>query len=610
MATNPLIDLDFDQIKSAIIDYIKNSDTTFTDYNFEGSALNSIIDILAYNTHTNAYYANMLHSESFLDTAQKRSSVVSRAKELGYTPKSTTGSNAYVNIYTDGLSALSTVFYIPRGTVFTSSNDAGSYQFLAKNDYFSQLDGSVGTRHVFTDVNLVSGTYLSNSFTVNTLTNVRSIFTIPNEMIDTSTLRVFIKDSANSVDRTEYKLAKNVFDAERSSEIYYLQESYTGNFEIYFGDNILGKQPVDGNVIQIDYFASTNPDQPNGCRFFSTDLSFDGGVGIGSIETTQVAFGGSYKDSLETIKFNALNTNISKNRAVTASDYSTLLISNFPFIKSVNSWGGEDNLPPVFGKIFLSLQPVSGFTISDSVKTTQILPVIKKNSLVTITPEFIDPAYTFLEFSTRVKYVKNRTLLTKSLIESYIRSTISTYVSNISSFNSEYIHSQLIKNCLAVDTSISSVDIKINIAKNIVPYVGVSTTSLFSFNNELADGSISSTKYYMVSNGESVLVSLKQIPDSYADAIKTIPYIGAYNTDNQLVRNVGTVNLKTGEVNVTINVSAFVTSTIKFVKFKATTSDLNISTRNNQILALDANLKDGPSGLIDNNYILVEEYLK
>ena len=610
MATNPIIDLDFDQIKSAIIDYIKNSDTTFTDYNFEGSALNSIIDILAYNTHTNAYYANMLHSESFLDTAQKRSSVVSRAKELGYTPKSVTGSNAYVNIYTDGLSTQSTVFYIPRGTVFTSSNDSGSYQFLSKNDYFSQLDGTNGNRHVFTDVNLVAGTYLSNSFTVNTLTNVRSIFTIPNEMIDTSTLRVFVKDSANSVDRTEYKLAKNVFDTERSSEIFYLQESYTGNFEIYFGDNILGKQPVDGNVIQIDYFASTEPTEPNGCRFFSSDLTFDGGVAIGSIDTTQVAFGGSYKDSLDTIKFNALNTNVSKNRAVTASDYSTLLISNFPFIKSVNSWGGEDNIPPVFGKIFLSLQPVSGFTISDSVKTTQILPVIKKNSLVTITPEFVDPAYTFLEFSTRVKYIKNRTLLTKSLIESYIRSTISTYVSNISSFNSEYLHSQLIKNCLAIDSSISSVDIKVNVAKNIVPYIGVSTTSIFSFNNELTDGSISSTKYYMISNGESVLVSLKQIPDSYADSIKTIPYIGAYNSDNQLVRNVGTVNLKTGEVNITINVSSFVTSTIKFVKFKATTSDLNISTRNNQILALDANLKDGPSGLIDNNYILVEEYLK
>jgi hypothetical protein len=612
MATNPLIDLDFDQIKTAIIDYIKNSNSTFTDYNFEGSALNSIIDILAYNTHTNAYYANMLHSESFLDTAQKRSSVVSRAKELGYTPKSITGSNAYINIYTTGLSSQSTVFYIPRGSVFTSSNESGSYQFLAKNDYFSKLDGVNGTgnRHIFSDVNLISGVYLSNSFTVDILSNVRSIFTIPNESIDTNTLRVFVKDSANSVERTEYKLASNVFDAERGSLIYYLQESYTGNFEIFFGDNILGKQPVNGNVIEIDYFASEMPDSPNGCRFFASDITFDGGVGVASIETTQVAFGGSYKDPLETIRFNALNTNISKNRAVTASDYSTLLISNFSFIKSVNSWGGEDNLPPVFGKIFLSLQPVTGFTISDSVKNSQILPVIKKNSLVTITPEFVDPAYTFLEFTTKAKYVKNRTLLTKSLIESYIRATISTYVSNISSFNSEYLHSQLIKECLAIDASISSVDIKVNIAKNIVPYIGVSTTSMFSFNNELTDGSITSTNYYMISNGETVLVSLKQIPGSYSDAINTIPFIGAYNSDNQLIRNVGTINLKTGEVNITINVSAFVTSTVKFVKLKATTYDLNISTKNNQILALDANLKDGPSGLIDNNYILVEEYLK
>jgi hypothetical protein len=610
MATNPLIDLDFDQIKTAIIDYIKNSDTTFTDYNFEGSALNSIIDILAYNTHTNAYYANMLHSESFLDTAQKRSSVVSKAKELGYTPKSITGSNAYVNVYTSGLSALSTVFYIPRGTVFTSSNESGSYQFLVKNDSYSKLDSLTGIRHIFNNINLISGIYLSNSFVVDTLSNVRSIFEIPNENVDTSTLRVFLKDSANSINRTEYKLAANVFDAERGSEIYYLQESYTGKFEIYFGDNIIGKQPAAGNVIEIDYFSSSAPTAPNGCRFFSTDISFDGGVTISSIETTQVAFGGSYKDTLETVKFNALNTNVSKNRAVTSSDYSTLLISNFPFIKSVNSWGGEDNVPPVFGKIFLSIQPVSGFTVSDAVKTTQILPVIKKNSLVTITPEFVDPAYTFLEFSTRVKYQKNKTLLTKSLIESYIRNQIVTYVSNISSFNSEYIHSQLIKNCLAIDTSLNSVDIKVNIAKNIVPYIGVSTSSLFSFNNELLDGSISSTKFYMLSNSETVLVSLKQIPNSYLDTTKTIPYIGAYNADNQLIRNVGTINLKTGESKITINVSSFVTSSVKLVKIKATTVDLNITTKNNQILALDSDLIDGPSGLIDNNYILVEEYLK
>jgi len=611
MATTPIIDLDFDQIKAAIIDYIKNSDTTFTDYNFEGSALNSIIDILAYNTHTNAYYANMLHSESFLDTAQKRGSVVSRAKELGYTPKSVTCSNAFVNAYTSGLSSQSNLFYIPRGSIFTSSNDSGSYQFLAKNDYYSKLDETNGTRHVFAGINLVSGVYLSNSFTVNSLINIRSIFTIPNNNIDTSTLRVFVKDSANSIEKTEYRLASNVFDVEREAEVYYLQESYTGQFEIYFGDNILGKKPGDGSVIEVDYFASTSPDLPNGCRFFdASGITFDGGVNIESTETTQVAFGGSLKDSITTIKFNALNTNKSKNRAVTSSDYSTLLISNFPFIKSVNSWGGEDNVPQVFGKIFLSLQPVSGFTISDYVKTTQILPVIKKNSLVTITPEFVDPEYTFLEFNTKVQYQKNRTLLTKSLIESYVRNVISTYVSNISSFNSEYIHSQLIRSCLSIDSSITSVDIKVNIVKNIVPYIGVSTNVLFGFNNEIEDGSISSTKFYMLNNSENVIVSLKQIPDSYTDAFKTVANVGAYNADNQLMRSVGTVNLKTGEVKIAINVSNFVTSIVKVVKLKAKTVDLNISTKNNQILALDANLKDGPSGLIDNNYILVEEYLK
>ena len=168
----------------------------------------------------------------------------------------------------------------------------------------------------------------------------------------------------------------------------------------------------------------------------------------------------------------------------------------------------------------------------------------------------------------------------------------------------------MIRSCLSIDSSITSVDIKVNIVKNIVPYIGVSTNVLFSFNNEIEDGSISSTKFYMLNNSENVIVSLKQIPDSYTDAFKTVANVGAYNADNQLMRSVGTVNLKTGEVKIAINVSNFVTSIVKVVKLKAKTVDLNISTKNNQILALDTNLKDGPSGLIDNNYILVEEYLK
>jgi len=606
MATKPITELDFDQIKESLIDYIK-SDTTFTDYNFEGSALNSIMDILAYNTHTNAYYANMLHSESFLDTAQKRSSVVSRAKELGYTPKSVTCSTAYVNAYTSGISNLSTQFYIPRGTAFTSSNESGTFTFLTQSDVFSVLEGSV---HKFSNIKLLSGLYVKNSFTVDTLTNVRSLFTIPNENIDTSTLRVFVKSSNVALDKTEYKLSSSVFDAARDSEIYYIQESYSGKFEIYFGDNIIGKQPANGNVIEIDYFVSDSPTKANGCRFFSTSISFDSGVTIDNIETTQVSFGGSLKDSLQTIKFNAINTNVSKGRAVTASDYSTLLISQFPFIKSVNSWGGEDNFPPVFGKIFLSMQPVAGYTISDSVKTTQILPVIKKNSLVTITPEFVDPTYTFLEFSTKAKFYKNKTVLTAAEIEASIRYQIETYVSSISSFNSEYIHSQLMRNCLNIDPSIVSVDIATQISYNIVPYVGVSTNCNFSFNNAIVDGSISSSIFYMLSNGVSEIVSIKQIPNSYVDIVLGIVNVGAYNISGQLIRNIGTANLKTGHFSLVVNVSGYINPIIKYIKLKVTPVEMNISTKNNQILALDVNIKDGISGIIDNDYILVEEYIK
>jgi hypothetical protein len=301
---------------------------------------------------------------------------------------------------------------------------------------------------------------------------------------------------------------------------------------------------------------------------------------------------------------------VSKGRAVTASDYSTLLISQFPFIKSVNSWGGEDNFPPVFGKIFLSMQPVAGYTISDSVKTTQILPVIKKNSLVTITPEFVDPIYTFLEFSTKAKFYKNKTVLTAAELEASIRYQIETYVSSISSFDSEYIHSQLMRNCLNIDSSIVSVDIETQISYNIVPYVGVSTNSNFTFNNAIVDGSISSSIFYMLSNGVEEIVSIKQIPNSYVDIILGIVNIGVYNNSGQLIRNIGTANLKTGQFSLVVNVSGYVNPIVKYIKLKATPVEMNISTKNNQILALDVNIKDGISGIIDNDYILVEEYAK
>jgi len=565
MATNPLTDLDFDQIKTAIIDYIKNSDTTFTDYNFEGSALNSIIDILAYNTHTNAYYANMLHSESFLDTAQKRGSVVSKAKELGYTPKSVTASNAFVNINTSEYSEQNTVLYIPRGAVFNSSNDSGSYQFLAKKDYYSKPSGSI---HIFENVNLVSGVYLSNMFVVDTTTNIRSLFQIPNLNVDTTTLRVYVKESLNSIEKVEYKLASDITTVDRLSDVYYLQESYTGHFEIYFGSNIIGKSPVDGNVIEIDYFSSEKPDLPNGCRFFSAGFTLSGAT-IESIDTTQVAFGGSYKDSLDVIKHNALNNNVFKNRAVSAMDYTTLLISKFPYIKSVNVWGGEDNVPPIFGKVFLSLQPTTGFTISDATKKSEILPVVKKYSLVTITPEFVDPIYTFLDFETNCKFYKDRTTNSAADLESSIRYNINQYVASISSFNSEYTNSQLQRKCLDIDTAISSVDINFYVSYNIVPLINVTVASSYNFFNELVDGSIKSSSFYILHNGETILVSIKQIPDSYLDQTKFISKLGAYNLNNQLILELGTVNLKLGVFNFKINVRGFANNSIRIIKMKS-----------------------------------------
>ena len=394
----PATELDFDKIKSEIIEFIKTN-PVFSDYNFTGSALNAICDILAFNTHTNAYYANMLHNEGFIDTAQKRSSVVSHAKSLGYTPRSSVCSVAFVNITTAATNANEQLF-IDRGTSFSSSNDNGSYSFSVVNTSPSKL---VNDQHSFVDLKLVNGVYTTNTFSVDTIANVRSIFTIPNSGVDVSTLRVFVRDSISAVEKTEYFLTDNVYELNSTSKVYFIQESYSGFFQIFFGDNVIGIQPSALNVIDIDYFVTLDTNSADGCRLFG----FDGTLGASNsinIETTQVSFGGADKESIESVKYNAVKSNSAKGRAVTTSDYVLLLKEKFDFVKTASVWGGEDNVPPIFGKVFISIQPVSGYTISDSVKTDVISPVIRANSLMTIGIEYVDPSYLDLNFRTKIKY--------------------------------------------------------------------------------------------------------------------------------------------------------------------------------------------------------------
>lgn len=607
MNNTPSTELDFDKIKANIIEFMKG-DATFTDYNFEGSALNTLINILAYNTHTMAFLASASHSERFLDSAQRRASVVSKAKELGYTPKSVSCSSAYLNITSVGATGL---ISLPRGTVFSTSNENGSFEFSVAETATSIQNG---LNQKFSSVRLVEGVRVNNTFIVNTATNIRSVFTIPNKNVDTSTLKVYIRGSGNLLTQTEFRLAENVYDLISTANVYFLQESYDGFYQIYFGGNVIGRQPSNNDIIDIDYFVSTSLDAPDGCALFGFTGTFGNGTST-ILETSQVAFGGSGKESIDSIKVNAVKSNSAKERTVSVSDYQLALHEKFNFIKSSSVWGGETNIPPVYGKVFISLQPVSGYTISSSVKKDVIAPVLRKSSVMSIIPEFVDPEYTFLSFNTKIKFNASKSTYSQSVVESAVKTQIATYISSISEFNTDYLESSLLASVTSVDPGVVSASISKRLGFKVSPIFGKETNFSKYTNNAIVQGSISSTLFNVIHNGVYTTVSINEIPgktvtvQTISNGAQTIDSLGLYSTSGEFIGDIGTVNLATGKFDIAFSVASYVTGS-RFVKVSFEIISPDIVTSRNQILALDLIPADIAIGLLDNNTVTTEVYAK
>lgn len=600
MATRPTTELDFDLLKADIINYIKTN-PTFTDYNFEGSALNAIVDILAFNTHNNAYYANMLHNENFIDTAQKRSSVVSKAKELGYTPTSATCSAAIIDINLIN-APVNTQLILNRGITFNSYNDNGSYTFSVLEDSVATIVDGVTK---FADIKIVDGVRTQNYFKVNTLSNVRSIFTLPNKNIDTKTLKVFVRDSIGSIGKVEYILAENVYELTPDSKVYFIQESYDGYFQIYFGENVLGNQPENSNIIDVDYFVVENFELSNKCRTFT----FDGTISTATVSvlTKQVSFGGSNAEDINSIRINAVKSNSAKERTVTTADYSLKLAENFSYIKSSSVWGGEDNDPPVYGKVFLSLQPIDGYTISNEIKNNEILPAIRKTSMLTVKPEFVDPSYTCVYFVTKLKFNPYKTTNTQSIVEYSVKNIIKDYIQLNSKFNTVYLESTLIKNILDSDPGIVSVNLTKKVGFNINPVPGVFTKYIKSINNTIVSGSIKSNVFQSFIGDTVTNVYIKEVTSSSTEAVSDTVSLGLYDSLGSLISTIGTVNLNTGYFDFTLSVYNYSSADSRInIKFDLQSDD--ILTKRNQIIILDSAIQT--SYIVEDNIVITEIYAK
>jgi hypothetical protein len=604
MTTKPIIELDFDDIKADLITFIK-SNPTFTDYNFTGSALNTLMDVLAYNTHTNAYYANMLHNESFIETAQKRSSIVSKAKELGYVPKSVAGSRAILTInLTD---TQNEIFYLPRGSTFVSSNENGTFTFVVISDHSSV---PFGQDKIFNDVEVVEGSLVSNIFTVNNQANINSIFTIPNENVDISTLKVYIKTSNTAIDRVEYKQVNDSYNLGPTDLVYYVQEAYDGYYQIYFGNDILGKQPINGNIVYVEYVTSANKAAANGCIRFKPNIYTSHPY---SIDVVQSSYGGADKEDIESIRFNSIHAYSSAKRAVTYLDYEALIKKHFNFVKTISVWGGEEQEPPVYGKVFISIQPVDGYILSSQVKVLQMLPVIKSLSLMPASHVFVDPEYTDLEFTTSIKFNENKTITSRNVIDTNIKTEINNYVNTTSKFNTDFLLSPIIQKLAVLDPGISSVSITSKFGFKIIPNIGVISAYKRNLNNEIVQGSIYSSKFNIYSNNSVIKVSIKEVPNSAKSMVNSygasvnIVSLGIYDQADKLVSDVGTVNLSTGEIDILLNVHSYISST-RFIYIRAKPVNSDLISKRNQIFTMQPDATDAIVGINSNNIVNIEIY--
>lgn len=479
-------DPDFDNIRNNLKNFLRSQDT-LADYDFEGSALSNLIDLLAYNTHYMAFYANMIANESFLDTASIRDSVVSHAKMLGYTPHSTRSAIAKINLsFTDATTAGSLT--LPKFTKFSSASlDGTNYMFCNIEE---QTVTKVDNEFKFINLNLIEGTPVNYVYTYNSVSNPQSEFEIPDAAVDTTTIEVIVQNSATDLTQETYTLSDDATSITESSKVYFLDETKGQKYKIYFGTGIIGKALSDGNIIIISYMISKGSAANKANNLTLLDSLYTNGLGNQVTNPTivmlQAAAGGTEPEDIDSIKFIAPKSFISNNRAVTKNDYISLIQQKYPSIEAVNVWGGEENDPPAYGKIFVSVKPALGYDISLTEKQYIVENVIRPISMMTVIPEFVNPDYVYLRLDIKVTYDPTATTYTPGELESVVRTAVyNNILGNLNKFNSYFKLSRMVRDIDNSNPSVLSSEISITLEKRLEPYLGLEKNYTINFNTEL-----------------------------------------------------------------------------------------------------------------------------
>ncbi len=484
-------ELDFDSIKSNLKNYLRQQ-SEFQDYDFEGSGLNILLDILAYNTHYNAYYLNMVANESFMDSAVLRNSVVSHAKKFGYVPRSVSSAKAIVNVTVQTNNSNPGSLTIPKGYSFLSSQiDGNTYRFVTLESYSTT---KTGNNFIFTNIPLYEGQFTSYAYTNSYTDNPSQLFTIPDSNVDTSTLKVSVRQSSSNNETIVYTKADEVLNLSSSSTVYYLQEGKNGRYDVYFGDNIISKKIPDGGIVNLEYLIS-NGDAPNRANNFVSTAAI-GGFSTITVNSLVAASGGSPRETVDAIKFAAPLNLLSQNRAVTKNDYIKLIQQKYPAFEAVNVWGGEENDPPVYGKVFISAKPKLGFEVTDTEKEFVRNTILKPISVLTVTPEIVDIDYNYLKVNATVFYEKSKLNVSDSELKSGLKTIIENFCStNLNKFNSYFRYSGLEAVIDNYSSAIVSNEVELFVAKKFRPVLNQSDSYMLDFGFELNRGTTSDNFY-------------------------------------------------------------------------------------------------------------------
>jgi hypothetical protein len=432
-------DLDFDQIKTNLKAYLKQQ-SQFQDYDFDGAGLNILLDILAYNTHYNSYYLNMVANEAFLDTALLRDSVVSHAKTLGYIPFSVTAPRAIVNVTVNSETTTPETLTIPRGFTFSSNLiDSLSYNFVVLEETTVTKSN---TSFFFENLDIYEGSLVSYVFNYTENSNPKSVFVLPDNNIDTTTISVSVSPNVGNTSTQVYNQVTDILDITSTSNVYFLQESKNGNYEIYFGDGVVGKALNDGAVVTVTYLVTNGvaANQTNGFVAASSIGAYSDIV----VDVVDVASGGSTRETVDSIKYSAAAQYATQNRLVTVKDYESYIKSKYPSVDSLSVWGGETETPKVFGKVYIALKPKANYFISETEKQRIIDDIINPKSIVSVSAEIRDAQFLYLIVESRVQYDPKKTSSDEGTIRTNIRQAILDYRdTNLNKFAGTFILSKL-----------------------------------------------------------------------------------------------------------------------------------------------------------------------